>query len=56
MSETVHNVTTLPAKPSAFKRWSKRTAIAALATTVVAAIYLKTQGNNEETVNETPQA
>lgn len=56
MTETVYNVTDLPAKTSFVKKFAKRTAVAAIAAVVVTAIYLKTQDSGSETDTETTEA
>lgn len=47
-------VAELPVKPSALKRWTKRTLIAAAAVGVVAAVYARVNSSDEETVNTEP--
>lgn len=56
MTETVYNVTDLPVKSNSLKRWSKRAAVVAIATAVAAAIYVKVNDSDIETVNETTEA
>ena len=55
MSETVHNVTDLPKPTNALKRWSKRAAIVTVVTAVAAAIYVKVNGTDSETVTGTTE-
>lgn len=55
MSET-HTVTDLVKPTSGLKTFAKRTALVAVAATVVAAIYVKRSQNDNEDGTETPQA
>lgn len=47
------NVTELPVKPSALKRWSKRAIVTAVAAGAVALIVVKVRGNDEESTDTT---
>lgn len=52
MTDQAHDITSLPAPTkSLFKKVAKRTALAAVAVTVVAAIYVKLTQSDSETVN-----
>jgi hypothetical protein len=56
MSEQVHDITSLPAKPGALKRWSKRAVLAAVAVGAAALITSVVRGSGSENETETPQA
>lgn len=56
MSETVNSVVELPVKPSALKRWTKRTLITTAVVGLAALVYVKVNGSDDETVNETASA
>lgn len=51
MSEQVHAITDLAKPRSGFKTFAKRSALAAVAVTVVAAIALKVMNKDDETVD-----
>lgn len=47
------DVTVLPVKPSALKRWTKRTVVTAIAVGAVVLVIAKVRGNDEESTDTT---
>lgn len=53
MSDTVHNVTTLPEKPNALRKFAIRSIVLAAAGTVVVAVINRKFGSSEDDVTTT---
>lgn len=56
MSEQVHDISTLPVKSSALKRWSKRAVLAAAAVGAAALITSVVRGSDSESETSTESA